>query len=443
MVKAVLVGGIAREHVIADKIAESGELYAFMPAKNPGITRKAKGYALGRPTDTAAVLDYVKTIDPDYVLIGSDDPIAAGVANPLVENGYGVVAPLKELARLESNKGYAREFMEEYVKTGVPKNLRTYDAGQAVDFIDSFEGDFVVKPMGLTGGKGVKVMGMQLKTVDEAKAYAREIIETKSDSGLGGVIIEEKLVGEEFSLQSFVSGDAFAPMPLVQDHKPAFENDEGPMTGGMGSYSDANHLLPFVSHEEYAQALKIVGLTVKGIREKTSKPFKGILYSQFMLTENGPFLIEYNVRFGDPEAMNVLQVLKNDFNDVCMAIVEERLGKEKIEFENLATVCKYLVPKEYPNKKVAGHKLAVNEEALKKMGVNAYYGGVEQRDNGFYTTGSRTVGVVSKDKTLHEAEQNVERAIREINDSSLRHRRDIASASSISKKIARMRELRK
>ena len=434
MVKALLVGSIAREDAIAEAIAKTGELHSFVSSKNPGIIKKSKSYCMGKATDAAAVLEFVKTVDPDYVIIGSDEPIAVGLADPLVENGYGVVAPLKELARLESDKAFARLFMEEYVKKGIPKNFSSKDASKIDDYIDSLDYDFVVKPMGLTGGKGVKVMGQQLKTVEEAKAYAREVIETKSDSGIGGVVIEEKLVGEEFSLQSFVDGDNFAPMPLAQDHKQAFENDLGPMTGGMGSYSDSNHLLPFVSQKDYEEAVEIVRLTVKGIKDKTGQGFKGILYSQFMMTKKGPFIVEYNVRFADPESMNVLPILKNDFNEVAMAIVEERLDEEDISFENQATVLKYLVPRDYPDKKVSGHMLSINESVLSENGVKAYYGGVEEREGRLYTTGSRAVGVFAKGNSISEAEEKVEKGISLINDSELRHRKDIATADSLAKK---------
>ncbi len=442
MIKALLVGNNSREHIIAEKIAETGDLYSFLSARNPGILRNSKGFRLGKITDPSAVLDYAKEVQPDYVIIGSDDPIAAGVADPLVANGFGVVAPLKELAKLESDKAYAREFMEEYVKMGIPKNFRTKSASDAADYIDSIDDNFVVKPMGLTGGKGVKVMGQQLHSKQEAIAYAREIIETKSDSGVGGVVIEEKLVGEEFSLQSFVDGDFFTPMPLAQDHKNAFENDEGPMTGGMGSYSDANHLLPFITQIDYEKALEIVQLTVSGIKKKTGKAFKGILYAQFMATKNGPFIIEYNVRFADPESMNVLLLLKNDFNRVCLAIAQGKLAEEKVEFEKMATVCKYLVPNGYPEKKETGHKLAIDEQILSKIGVKTYYGGVEEKNGAYFTTGSRAVAVVSKGNSIAEAEEKVERGISLINDPALRHRKDIATRQSLEGKQRRMEQLK-
>lgn len=254
-----------------------------------------------------------------------------------------------------------RKLFEDYDIEGslVYKVFDNYDDVSA--FLDDFDRDVVVKPVGLTGGKGVKIVGDHLKDNQEAKEYSKEVI----DNAMGGftqVIIEERLIGEEFTIQAFCDGTHLAPMPAAQDHPHAFEGDVGAITGGMGSYSDKGGLLPFLSQDDYDEAVKIMEATLKAIA-KEAEPYKGILYGQFMLTADGPKLIEYNARFGDPEAMNVLPLLKTPLADVCQAIVDGNL--DKVEFNDKASVCKYIVPDGYPETSHAGETIEVDEKLLK------------------------------------------------------------------------------
>ncbi|MDP2717504.1 MAG: phosphoribosylamine--glycine ligase, partial [Candidatus Micrarchaeota archaeon] len=233
MAKVLLVAAIGRGHALAEKFRQSGvQVHSFIPFANPGIISASTEHRIGNILDPTAVADYAKVVEPDYVFIAGDAPIAAGAADAVQNEGFDVVAPIKSVARLESDKAFAREFMKEFVPEGCPRFEVFHDAKAAQDFIDSVPYEFVIKPMGLTGGKGVKVLGSQLRDRAEAKAYAASAIEADT---VGGIVIEEKLVGEEFSLMCFVDGESVAPMPLCQDHKPAFENDTGPMTGGMGA----------------------------------------------------------------------------------------------------------------------------------------------------------------------------------------------------------------
>ena len=185
------------------------------------------------------------------------------------------------------------------------------------------------------GGKGVRVSGEHLKNIDEGVAYANEIINIG-----GSFLIEEKLVGEEFSLMSFVDGKVCKHMPVVQDHKRAYEGDTGPNTGGMGTYSFGNHSLPFLSEKDINEAQKTNELVAKQLFEETGTPYVGILYGGFMLTRDGVKVIEYNARFGDPEAMNVLSILESDFLSVCISMIDGNLKSQDVSFERLATVCK-------------------------------------------------------------------------------------------------------
>ena len=204
------------------------------------------------------------------------------------------------------------------------------------------------------GGKGVKVSGEHLFSSEETLEYCKKII------GMGGIfLVEEKLVGEEFSLMSFCDGQNCAHMPVVQDHKRAFEGDIGPNTGGMGTYSFANHSLPFLSEKDVSDAQKTNERVAKELYRTTGTKFKGFLYGGFMATKDGIKVIEYNARLGDPEAMNVLSLLKTDFFDICNHIIGGSLKSVDVKFEPHATVCKYAVPNGYPDNPEKGFAVSI------------------------------------------------------------------------------------
>jgi phosphoribosylamine--glycine ligase len=438
--RSLIVGNGAREHIIAERMAESSDLYAYMSKRNPGIMKMCKGFELGDLRDFEKVGKFANRIGPDYVFVGPEDPLAKGIADSLDR----VIGPDRELARLESDKGFCKEFLKGNLGWGYPEFEVCTSYGEAVKAIDRF-GEVAVKPGGLTAGKGVKVMGHGEE--EDAKKYAAEVL-SKRIGGMEEVVIEEKLEGEEFTLQAFTDGDRLEPMPLVQDHKHAYENDVGPMTGGMGSYSDSDHLLPFLSKKEYEEALKIMEATLKALRRVGR--YRGVLYGGFMLTAEGPKLLEYNVRFGDPEAMNVLPLLKNDFSEVCLSIIEGKL--KRLEFEQKATVCKYLVPRGYPVKPESGKEVSIDEEKIEKAGARVYYASVDERGGKVYTSSSRSFGIVGIGQTIEEAEEKAERAIAiaiaiasasaSASADGLFHRSDIGKGELVRKRVEHMRRLR-
>jgi phosphoribosylamine--glycine ligase len=250
-------------------------------------------------------------------------------------------------------------------------------------------------------------------------------------------VLEERLLGEEFTLQAFVDGNHLVPMPLVQDHKRAFEGDAGPNTGGMGSYSMQNHMLPFVKEVDFQKALAIMQSVVAAM-ERTGSPYKGILYGQFMNTAQGPKVIEFNARFGDPEAMNVLSLLSSDLSEIVCRICEGSLASSHVTFEPMATVCKYLVPKGYPDMPHAGDSITLpaDHQAL------LYYANVEKTASGtLVTQTSRTLAYVGIGETLEEAELNAEQAASAVR-GAVRYRRDIGTRALLDRRIAHMKELR-
>ncbi|HID47919.1 MAG TPA: phosphoribosylamine--glycine ligase [Methanococcaceae archaeon] len=441
--KVLLIGGGAREHAIAEALKKnpSVKLYTVMKNRNPGIYRLSEKVSLKPETDIEAIKAFVKEVNPDIAVIGPEAPLGAGVADVLWDMGVATVGPRKEAAQIETSKEFMRELMKKYrIKGSV--EYASFDSYDSIEeYIDSLSErgiDVVVKPVGLTGGKGVKVVGEQLKDNEEAKRYARDILE--KNIGGGKVVIEEKLVGVEFTLHGFVDGKNIAFTPPVQDHPHAYEGDEGPITGGMGSYSCPDHKLPFLSDRDLEEAREIMRETVEAIRKEVG-PYQGILYGQFMLTVDGPKVVEYNARFGDPEAMNILPLLKNDFLEVCEAIVRGNLDRINLEFERKASVCKYVVPRGYPTDPVKGKVIRINEEKIRETGALLYYASVDERDNKLYLTGSRSVALVGISESIEECERIVEEGVKYI-EGDVFHRRDIGKRELIKKRIEMMRKLR-
>ncbi len=428
----LLVGGGGREHAIAEAIARSRknpELYAAMSKKNPGIARLCKDFLLIKETEPS-IIDYAVKNKIELAVIGPEVPLAAGIPDMLWDAGIPVVGPRKPAARIEFDKAWTREFMKKYQIPGCPgfKVFRK-GVGGTDEFIDAL-GDVVIKPAGLTGGKGVRVMGDHFD-INGAKIYAREVL--KNDD----LVIEERLIGEEFTVQAFVDGNTLAYAPSVQDHKRAYEGDKGPNTGGMGSYNDSKDILPFMKESDYTDAKKIMKDTVIAIKKETGVPYQGVLYGQFMATAKGISVIEFNARFGDPEAMNVLPILENDFLDVCDAVVNGTLDKIKVIFKKQATVCKYAVPAGYPDNPVKDSVVETGEvkDAL------LFYSSVYEKDNKIFTTGSRAIAVLGIADNIGEAEKRAQEGLSALK-GALHSRRDIGTPELIMKRIRHMEELR-
>ncbi|MFD1564650.1 phosphoribosylamine--glycine ligase [Haloarchaeobius amylolyticus] len=423
----LLIGGGGREHAIARALEDSeADLYACAGNKNPGIARIATGFETLETTDPDAVVDYAESIDATLAVIGPEAPLEAGVTDALEDAGIYAFGPKEADARIETDKAFQRRFMADNDIPGCPDFETFDDMDAACEFIDEYDGDLAIKPAGLTGGKGVKVIGDQV-TPEEGKEYIRE-------SDYDRIVLEERLIGEEVTIQAFVANGAFETAPAVQDHKRAYEGDEGPNTGGMGSYSAATNELPFMTDEDYEEAVSIIEATVDALED-----YRGILYGQFMLTETGPRVIEFNARFGDPEAMNTLPVLETDFLDVLTAARDGEAPPE-LEFADQATVCKYAVPEGYPTDPEAGAKVQVDEESAGDALL--YYASVDERDDGIYTTTSRSFAVVGVADSISEAEEIAEDALAVAGDEGLHMRHDIGKADLVQRRIDHMNELR-
>lgn len=423
----LLVGGGGREHAIARSLARtSGSLYACAANRNPGIVEVADGFEALDETDPIAVVDYAESIGATIAVIGPEGPLAAGVADALEAADVYPFGPDEAAARIESDKSFQRRFMTEHNIPGCPAFETFTDMDAACEYIDESDVDLAVKPAGLTGGKGVRVIGDQV-TPAEAKAYLRE-------SSYDEVVLEERLIGEEFTVQAFVANGTFRVTPAVQDHKRAYEGDEGPNTGGMGSYTDAGLQLPFMTEADYHEAVDILEATVAALDS-----YRGILYGQFMLTADGVKVVEFNARFGDPEAMNTLPVLNTDLGEILTA-ARDGQPLPQLSFTPMATVCKYAVPDGYPTDPAGGTRIDIEGDL--PTDTQLFYASVDARDDGVYTTTSRSFAVVGRGETIAEAEAATEAALSQISTDGLRIRHDIGTEELVQARIDHMRELR-
>ncbi len=437
MKKILLIGNGAREHAIAKQIKASRQangLFIFAASQNPGIKALATDYQVGDISNNSEIVDYALDNKITLAVIGPEAPLAQGIVDDLEVAGIASFGPTKKQADLEVSKAFTRDLLTEYQIPACPLYQVFATKEGLADFIMAMETDFVIKPDGLTGGKGVMVQGDHFNTKEQGIKLAEEII-----SAGGKLVIEEKLIGQEFSLISICDGDNLFHFPAVQDHKRAFVGDQGPNTGGMGTYSDQDFSLPFLHNNDIVEAQKINEATTKALKNKFGCGYKGVLYGGFIALKTGVKLIEYNARFGDPEAMNLLVILKNDFVDICEAVISGTLDKIIPEFEPVATVCKYVVPDGYPNNPVKDVKIDISLVDTNK--VDIFYAAVDEQKNGLYLTGSRAIALVGRHQDLYEAEKIVEQEIQKIK-GPIFHREDIGTRELIEKRVEMMKSIR-
>ncbi len=438
MIKILIIGKSGRLDCIEEAVFSSSRdklIYTIAPVKTPGILEKTTAFKKGSTEDLNLIITYAKYCKPDFAIIGPEDPLSIGVVDALNNIGISCIGPTKLLAKIECSKLFTRELLTKYNIDGNPE-YRAFDSMIGLeDYLISL-GTFVVKPDGLTAGKGVKVYGEHLTSIEETIDYCESILAEHTS-----FLIEERLDGEEFSLQAFCDGDHVINTIAVQDHKRAFNGDKGPNTGGMGSYSDGV-CLPFLSTEHMKQAGNINVEVANALKNEMGEGFKGILYGGFILTKNGLKLLEYNARFGDPEVMNVLPLLQTDFIDICEAIINGTLNKLSIVFKKKATVCKYLVPSGYPTNPAKLSVINYNHMPMPHENLKIYYGAVDETVNKdvYFLTGSRAIAFVGIGDTLEEAEKIAEEAICKVK-GPFHHRSDIGTMEVIQKRIEHMEKL--
>ncbi len=437
MVNALVIGHGAREHVIGETLSRFGaKLHAFMSFKNAGLEDLSQGrIKIHSETDFKEIIDYCKENYIDFVVIGPEAPLVVGIVDAIEKNGIPCVGPKIEAAQLEGSKIFTRGLLQKYKinsnilskKFNSLEGVEEYVKEMGIDNI-------VVKPDGLTGGKGVKVYGDHLFSLNDILNYCRDLVK-----GRNSFLLEEKCDGEEFTLQTFVDGKNVVGTPLVQDHKRAYENDEGPNTGGMGSYSMDDHLMPFISKSDIDDAINDMKKVVAAVKAETGVEYKGFLYGQYMKTAMGIKLIEFNVRLGDPEAMNVLPLLETNFIDICLGIINGNL-RSNISFERKATVCKYLAPEGYPITPKKDAPIIVNQNKLEEIGAKYYYASVYRENGKIFTTSSRAMGILGIANDLKQAEEIAEKGVNCI-EGELFHRKDVGTMKLLQKRIDHMNSI--
>lgn len=440
--RVLLVGGGAREHAIARALARSEdvELHAFSKHRNPGIAALAKSYGQGDETNPRAVVAFAAKAHAEYAAIGPEAPLAAGVSDALVAAGVKVAAPSKAAAEIETSKRFMRELLARH---RVPGSLRFHyfeDAAAAKRKLREDGLRWAIKPVGLTGGKGVQVYGDHFRTYEKGAAYIDEVV--RAGAGGHGVLLEELAEGEEFTLQALCDGARLVPTVAVQDHKRLLPGDEGPNTGGMGSYSQADGLLPFLPKAAWEEAQGILRRVLAALAAE-GRPYHGPIYGQFMLTGNGPKLIEVNARFGDPEAMNVLEVLESDYGELVARMADGTLQDANVAFAPHATVVKYVVPEGYGRgAPTAGVEVRVDEAKVHAAGAEVYYASVDAvRPGVVATTTSRAVAVLGAGETIREANEACEEGLTHVVGRGLFVRHDVGTDELIQRRLEHMKVL--
>ena len=416
--KILVVGSGGREHAIVRKLKESPQVEAVLCAPgNGGISRDAACFPVNA-MDREGMLALAQEQQVDLVFVAPDDPLAAGMVDFLEAAGIPCFGPNAAAAQIEASKVFSKDLMKKY---GIPTaGYEVFsDPAAALEYIKA-QGKYpaVIKADGLALGKGVVIA----QDEEEAKAALHSIMEDKIFGESGAhVVVEEFLTGPEVSVLAFTDGKAMCPMVSSMDHKRAYDGDKGPNTGGMGTISPN----PFYTQEVAQQCMERIFLPTMAAMNAEGRPFKGCLYFGLMLTPDGPKVIEYNSRFGDPETQVVLPRLQTDFAQIVEAVAQERLSELSIQWSEQASACVVMASGGYPGSYPKGieiHGLDANGQA---EGVTVYHAGTKLEDGKFLTNGGRVLGVTALGATLEAALNKAYAAVENITFEGAMYRKDI------------------
>jgi len=414
----LLIGSGGREHAIAWKLAQSeslGELY--IAPGNPGTAKCGRNIAISAD-DTDKLLDFARQNDVGFVVVGPEDPLAAGMVDAFEAAGIKAFGPSADAAQLEADKAFAKQLMRSSsVSTAEGRIFDRFSDAKA--YIASRDEAVVVKAAGLAKGKGVFVCD---DPADGILAAEKIMCGKMFGSAGNKVIVEDKLLGEEASILAFVDGRNIYVMESSQDHKPIGDGDTGPNTGGMGAYSPA----PVVTEDLMNQVVREILVPVVDGMNRNGTPYKGVLYAGVMITGGGPRVLEFNVRFGDPETQPILMRLKSDLLQVCLATCDGTLDQISLEWDPRPAVCVVMASGGYPGDYEKGRKITGLEEADGMQDVIVFHAGTKDKDRDIVTNGGRVLGVTALGETIDDAKTRAYRAVDKIKFDGAYCRRDIA-----------------
>ncbi len=418
--RVLIVGSGGREHAIALSVSKSPKVEkVYCVPGNAGIAQIAECVDI-KAMEFDKIVFHAKEKKVDLVIVGPDDPLVGGLVDALEEAGLRVFGPRRNAAILEGSKAFSKELMKKY---NIPTaGYETFDnAADALKYLDSAKFPTVIKADGLALGKGVLICN----TLDEARNGIKEIMLDKKFGTAGNkVVIEEFMTGREVSVLTFCDGKTIKVMSSAQDHKRAMDNDQGLNTGGMGTFSPS----PFYTKKVDEYCRKYIYKPTVDAMAAEGRPFKGVIFFGLMLTEDGPKVLEYNARFGDPEAQVVLPRMKNDIIDVMEACIDGNLSKLKLEFEDNAAVCVVLASKGYPLKYERGFLIKGLEKFDDKDDYYVFHAGTKKTTKGIVTNGGRVLGVTAKGEDLKKARANAYEAVKWIDFENKYCRSDIGKA---------------
>jgi phosphoribosylamine--glycine ligase len=414
--KVLVIGSGGREHAIVRKLSQSPKIKTLYCAPGNGGTCQQATSVPIKATAVDEMVAWAKENSIDFVMVAPDDPLAMGMVDAMEAAGIRAFGPYANAAIIESSKAFSKDLMERYhIPTAKYKTFTDLDA--ALSYIRSEGAPIVVKADGLALGKGVVVA----LTVEEAETAVREMMEDKKfgDSG-SRVVIEECMTGPEVTVLAFADGEHVFPMPSSQDHKRVFDGNQGPNTGGMGAISPSPNYTPALAD----RCMKEIFLPTMNALKAEGRPFKGVIYFGLMLTPNGPKVIEYNARFGDPECQAVLSLLETDLLDILDACVDITLDQLEIRWKNEAACCLVLASGGYPDKYTTGYPITGIPDAEKTAVV--FHAGTKMDDNGaVLTNGGRVLGVTATGADLNAAIDAAYAAANHINFQDMHFRTDI------------------
>jgi len=415
----LLVGGGGREHAIAWKLAQSKSLgRLYIAPGNPGTAQCGTNVDIGA-NDIEKLVDFAKSNDVGLAVIGPEDPLAGGIVDVFEAAGIKAFGPGAEAAQLEADKAFAKHIMRaNAIPTGEGRVFDKFTDAKA--YIASRDEAVVIKAAGLAKGKGVFVCDDPADGILAAEKIMCDMVFGKAGAQ---VLVEDKLLGQEASILALVDGKSIYVLETSQDHKPIGDGDTGPNTGGMGAYSPA----PIVTKKLMDQIVKeILVPTVDGMN-RNDTPYKGILYAGIMITQGGPRVLEFNVRFGDPETQPILMRLKSDLLDVMVAVCDGRLDEVTMEWDSRPAVCVVMASGGYPGEYEKGKEIRGLDSAGELDNVMVFHAGTAEKDGRIVSAGGRVLGVTAVGETIAGAQARVYEAVELINFDRAYCRRDIAA----------------